>query len=224
MPGHFTHIYTARRVADHLLTGQFPDWPKVPGLKGRDPVTCGKAMQKWEKFTAIGAIGPDLFYFCQDWNNDILGPVSDELMLAIATYYFIDASKENDWEPLLIILDEAANSQLADLLRFLIKLQKIWRDFVDGWNATVGPMSPTSNLIDGLTGVLSSSRRAGGLKVALKVIAEEELTTFADIFSGFDTVFRRVSAKALPVERRATTAGRRRCASLHQTVDAGHGE
>ena len=29
MPGHFTHIYTARRVADHLLTGSFPDWPKV---------------------------------------------------------------------------------------------------------------------------------------------------------------------------------------------------
>jgi hypothetical protein len=22
MPGHFTHIYTARRVADHLLTGK----------------------------------------------------------------------------------------------------------------------------------------------------------------------------------------------------------
>jgi hypothetical protein len=189
MPGHFTHIYTARRVADHLLAGHFPDWPQVHGLKGRDPVTCGKAMQKWEKFTAIGAIGPDLFYFCQDWNNDILGPVSDELMLAIATYYFIDKSKENDWEPLLIILDEA-NSQLADLLRFLIKLQKIWQDFVDGWNATVGPIvADIENLIDGLTGGVLSQFGVvlDELKVALKVVAEEELTTFADIFSGFDT-------------------------------------
>jgi hypothetical protein len=190
MPGHFTHIYTARRVADHLLTGRFPDWPDVGvRLKGRDPVTLGKIMQKWEKFTAIGAIGPDLFYFCQDWNNEILGPLSDELMLAIATYYFIDAAKEDDWEPLLIILDEA-NSQLAALLRFLIKLQKIWQDFVDGWNATIGPIAADiENLIDGLTGGVLSQFGVilDELKLALKVIAEEELTTFADIFSGFDT-------------------------------------
>src|SRR6476661_9598471 len=153
MPGHFTHIYTARRVADYLISGQFPDWPDVSGaLKGFDPATCGQAMRQWEKFTAIGAIGPDLFYFCQDWNNDILGPVSDELMLAIATYYYIDKNREEDWEPLLIILGEA-NSQLAALLRFLIKLQKIWQKFVDGWNATIGPIvADIDNLIDGLTG------------------------------------------------------------------------
>ena len=24
MPGHFTHIYTARRVSDYLLTGKLP--------------------------------------------------------------------------------------------------------------------------------------------------------------------------------------------------------
>ncbi|MBI1804425.1 MAG: hypothetical protein HY033_04135 [Ignavibacteriae bacterium] len=28
MPGHFTHIYTARRVADLLASGKFTDWPK----------------------------------------------------------------------------------------------------------------------------------------------------------------------------------------------------
>lgn len=190
MPGHFTHIYTARRVADHLITGKFPDWPKVgPGLKARDPVACGQAMKKWEKFTAIGAVGPDIFYFCQDWNNEILGPLSDELMLALATYYFIDTSKENDWEPLLVILEEA-NSQLADFLRFLIKLQKIWDDFVAGWNATVGPIvADIDNLIDGLTGGVLSQFGVvlDELKLALKTVAEEELTTFADIFSGFDT-------------------------------------
>ena len=47
-----------------------------------DPKTCGELMQKWEKFTAIGAIGPDLFFFSQDWNNEILGPISDDIMLA----------------------------------------------------------------------------------------------------------------------------------------------
>ncbi len=190
MPGHFTHIYTARRVADHLLTGKFPDWPKAgAALKGHDPVACGQAMKKWEKFAAVGAIGPDLFYFSQDWNNAVLGPLSDELMLALATYYFIDTASENDWEPLLVILDEA-NSQLAALLRFLIKLQKIWDEFIAGWNATIGPIvKDIDNLIDDLTGGVLSQFGVvlDELQLALKVLAEEELTTFVDIFSGFDT-------------------------------------
>jgi hypothetical protein len=190
MPAHFTHIYTARLVADHLMTGEFPDWPQAEGaLNGRDPVTCGKVMKKWEKFTAIGAIGPDLFYFNQDWNNPVLGPLSDEIMLAFAVYYFLDTAKENDWEPLLLILDEA-NSQLADLLRFLIKLQKIWDDFVAGWNATIGPIvKDIDNLADALTGGLLSQFAVvlDELKLALKEIAEEELLTFMDIFGKFNT-------------------------------------
>src|SRR5205085_10931418 len=132
-PGAFTNMYTARRVADHLLSGEFPDWPQAgSALLKHDPVTCGQIMKDWEKFTAIGAIGPDLFYFAQDYNSSPLGPLSDELMLALAVYYYFDTAKEEDWEPLLIILDRV-NSTLAALLRFLIKLQKIWHSFVDGW-------------------------------------------------------------------------------------------
>ncbi len=190
MPAHFTHIYTARLVADHLTTGKFPDWPATgDALDSRDPVTCGKVMKKWEKFTAIGAIGPDLFYFSQDWNNDILGPLSDEIFLAFAVYYFIDKAKENDWEPLLVILDEA-NSQLADLIRFLIKLQKIWDEFVAGWNATIGPIvADIDNLADALTGGVLSQFAVvlDELKLALTGIAEEELLTFADIWGKFNT-------------------------------------
>jgi hypothetical protein len=190
MPGHFTHIYTARRVADHLLTGHFPDWPQAGNvLTSHDPVTCGNIMQKWEKFTAIGAIGPDLFYFCQDWNNDTLGPLSDKLMLILATYYFLDTESENDYIILLAILEEA-DSQLAALFRFLIKLQKIWQAFLDGWNATIGPIAADiENLADGLTGGVLSQFGVvlDELKVALKLIAEEELLTYKDIFSAFDT-------------------------------------
>lgn len=105
MPGHFTHIYTARRVADLLASGKFGDWPDLgeggDAVAGDDPKTCGELMQKWEKFTAIGAIGPDLFFFSEDWNNEILGPISDDIMLALAVYYFFDAAKEDNWEPVL---------------------------------------------------------------------------------------------------------------------------
>jgi hypothetical protein len=190
MPGHFTHIYTQRRVAAYLITGHFPDWPQAgSALFKYDPATCGHIMQKWEKFAAIGAIGPDLFYFSQDYNGLPLGPASDELMLALATYYFFDAAKEDDWEPLLIILDQV-NATMAALLRFLIKLQKIWQQFVDGWNATIGPIvADIENLADALTGGLLSEFAVviDELKLALKTIAEEELLTYADIFTNFDT-------------------------------------
>ena len=84
MPGHFTHIYTARRVSDHLIDGEFPDWPQeASGIRKFDPVHCGTVMRTWEKYTAIGAIGPDLFYFSQDYNGEPLGPLSDDIMLML---------------------------------------------------------------------------------------------------------------------------------------------
>jgi hypothetical protein len=68
MPGHFTHNYTAWRVSDLLLSGEFHDWPEDfdPGYDQR---FCGDVTRNWEKFTAVGAIGPDLFYFSEDYNT-----------------------------------------------------------------------------------------------------------------------------------------------------------
>jgi hypothetical protein len=188
MPAHFTHIYTARRVADLLAGGDFVDWPEGVDVP-YDPVTCGTAMRDWEKFTAVGAIGPDLFYFSQDYNTEPVGQRSDVLMLALATYYYMDAAKEDDWEPLLIILEEVS-STMAALLRFLIKLEKIWKSFVQTWDDTIGPLvDAASSVLDDLTGGLISqfSVAIDELQVALKTIGEEELLTFHDIFGGFDT-------------------------------------
>ena len=42
MPGHFTHIYTSRRVAEHLLTGNSPIGHK---LATRSPATICKRVQ-----------------------------------------------------------------------------------------------------------------------------------------------------------------------------------
>jgi hypothetical protein len=74
-------------------------------VAGLDRKIWGDLMSKWEKFTAIGAIGPDLFFFSQDWNYPALEPHSDDIMLALAIYYYYyDFAKENDWEPLIAIL------------------------------------------------------------------------------------------------------------------------
>jgi Zinc dependent phospholipase C len=194
MPGHFTHIYTARRVADYLASGTITDWPQSPddhtNAAGKyDPVFCGTMMRKWEKFTAVGAIGPDLFYFSQDYNSKLIGPLSDNLMLSLAIYYYFDAAKEDNWEPLLLILQDV-NEEFAGILRLLIKLQKIWNDFVASWNATIGPLvDAASEILDDLTGGLISQFQVtiDELKQAIITIGEEELLTFIDIFNYFDS-------------------------------------
>ena len=147
-------------------------------------------MQKWEKFTAIGAIGPDLFFFSQDWSNDILGPISDDIMLALAVYYFFDAASEDDWEPVLAILGEV-NSTLAGIIRLLIQLQKIWNDFVTVWNNTIGPfVEVAGEIADDLTGgILSEFGDAvQELLNAIETVGVEEITTYAGIWSLMNTV------------------------------------
>jgi hypothetical protein len=202
MPGHFTHIYTARRVADLLASGDFTDWPQLGGggdaVTHYDPKTCGQLMHKWEKFTAIGAIGPDLFFFSQDWSNDILGPRSDDIMLALAVYYFFDAASEDDWEPILVILQDV-NSTLTAIIRFLIKIQKIWNDFVTVWDNTIGPLvDAASELLDDLTGGILSEFQAGlqELLNAIETVGVQELSTYADLWGAMNTVI----AKGWPEE------------------------
>ncbi|MGI5144248.1 hypothetical protein [Streptomyces sp. CA-106110] len=193
MPGHFTHIYTARRVADLLASGKFTDWPDMGkgsnAVKGYTPEYCGRIMCKWEKFTAIGAIGPDLFFFSMDWNNPILGPRSDDIMLALATYYFFDAAKEDHWEPLLDILQDV-NSPMVSILRFLIKLQQKWKDFVAVWNGTIGPLvDAASEIIDDLTGgVLGEFKGAlEQLLNEIEALGVEGITTYADLWGLMNT-------------------------------------
>jgi hypothetical protein len=202
MPGHFTHIYTARRVADLLATGKFTDWPDLgaggEALAGYHPQTCGEIMQRWPKATATGAIGPDIFFFSEDWSNDILGPRSDEIMFALAIYYFFDAAKEDDWEPLLAILDDVDTTMTA-FIRFLIKLQKIWNDFVKVWDKTIGPLvDAASELLDDLTGGVLNEFLGllQQLLDAIETIGVEELSTFADIWGAMNTVV----AKGYPEE------------------------
>ncbi len=193
MPGHFTHIYTARRVADLLSSGDFNDWPGIGGndlLAKYPPEFCGQVMTDWEKFTAVGAIGPDIFFFSEDWSNDILGPRSDLIMLALATYFYFDAAAEDDWEPLLIILDQVS-STMAGIIRFLIQLNKIWQDFIKGWNRTIGPFVDTlADLADDLTGGILSELKTvlEELLLAMKQLGEEWITDYAGIWDMMNTV------------------------------------
>jgi len=120
MPGPFTHIYTARRIAEVLRSGGVTEQfirpedgelnrsqslqDELLALTGR--AACAKAMDNWPKFTAVGAVGPDLFFFLQDYNESSID--SDELMLAISLLYYLDDKGlfKDPVEGLLTILSE----------------------------------------------------------------------------------------------------------------------
>lgn len=203
MPGHFTHVYTARRLAEWLgEQDRFnpldagDNVPPVDGGRfGLGAQRCSEVMTKWPIYTNIGAIGPDLFFFCQDYGSGPLAEFEfedDLLMLAMSVYYWVDHAKDEEWEPLLIILAEV-DQTFAKIVRILIRLMKIWDDFVAAWDATIGPIvDAIDEAIDDLTGGVLSALEAAltELVTALEKVAEEELITFTDIFSWFSLKMR----------------------------------
>ncbi len=203
MPGHFTHIYTARQVMHWLARQEIfnPDdhgdglTPLTGELSGISPGEAARVMAEWPRFTATGAIGPDLFFFCQDYGSGSLAATpfeDDALMLAMAIAYWVDAAADDDYAPLIALLAEV-NTTFAQVVSFLLQLDKIWKDFQQAWDATIGPVVSTLGAaLDDLSGGLIS--QAGdaidALAAALKQFVVAKLTTFSDIFSWFSLKMR----------------------------------
>ena len=210
MPGPFTHIYTQRRIADFLARGQADGGVsdnfvrKVDGslldpqlldktmLGALTPSQCAQHMLDWPKFAALGAIGPDLFFFLQDYAQPQIP--SDELMLAMSLLYWLDdQGRVDEWEGLLAIIEDITGSAFVSLLRFLIKLNKLWKDFVEKLQDLIGPiLDAAGQLLDDLTGGLLSE--LGDLFTQLKndlmVLIGEEALSGQDIFSFFSLKMR----------------------------------
>jgi hypothetical protein len=184
-------MYGARRVADYLATAKVTDWPRVaegPAV-AYQPADLAHFMTTWPKFTSLGAEGPDLMMLSQDFNTEPLGPESNELMLALTVYYFYKTAKAEDWEPLLLIL-EHVSSTLAALVRFLMMLDRAWKDFESAWASTIGPfVNAADAALDDLTGGVVSAFGDALMefKKAIELIGLEELLTFKDIFGNFNT-------------------------------------
>jgi hypothetical protein len=201
MPGHFTHIYTARRVADLLVDPDTTSFdivgtPLHSIADGHTPLECGRIMQTWERFTALGAVGPDLFFFCQDYSSGPLAATEfqdDVLMLAMAAYYWGDAAKQDDYAPLLLLLEEV-NGTFAEIARILIQLQKAWAAFVAVYNRTVKRfVDDVVTVLDDLTGGLIDEFTTAiqDLAHAILEVIEMEALTYHDIFSFFSLKMRK---------------------------------
>lgn len=200
MPGHFTHIYTARRVADLLSDPATTSFGEAEVslesvADGLTPQACGEIMRRWERFTAVGAVGPDLFFFSQDYSSGPLAaaPFQDDiLMLAMAAYYWGDAAKEDDYEPLLVLLAEV-NGTFAEIARVLIQLKKAWDEFVKVYNRTVKKyVDEIVTVLDDLSGgvIEEFTTAISNLGNAILQIVEMEVLTYGDIFSWFSLKMR----------------------------------
>ena len=208
MPGPFTHIYTARRIAEFLKSAAVTDEfvrradGKLQAEQMLDPAKlaqlgrqqCADAMNKWEKFTAVGAIGPDLFFWLQDYNDNRIP--GDEVMLAMNLLYYLDDQNrlEDPYDGLLSILELVIGDAWTSILRFIIKLNKIWQDFLEKWNQFIGPiLDKAGQAIDDLSGGIFSALGDAitQLKNAILELAEEEILTKGDIFGWFSLKMRK---------------------------------
>ena len=208
MPGPFTHIYTERRLADFLtqdataggVNASFVrdvDGNLISGLDpgmlhGLTPAEAARLMQDWPKFAALGAIGPDFFFFLQDYANPAIP--CDEIMFALSLLYWLDdEGRIDEWEGLLAIIADITGNAFVALLRFLIKLSKIWQKFIDALMDVIGPiLDAAGQVINDLTGGLLTE--LGDLFTQLKndlmtLIAEEALS-WQDVFAFFSLKMR----------------------------------
>jgi hypothetical protein len=204
MPGPFTHIYTQRRVQDLLADGVTADFvrPADGGLLAArrldpdgamlDAQELGRAMSDWPKFAALGAVGPDIFFFLQDYADPRIP--CDEIMLGMSLLYYLDDQGRLDdpYEGLLLILAEISDTW-AGILRLILKLDKLWKQFLEVWNATIGAiLDKAGQVIDDLTGGLLSELGDAftELRNALIAVGAEEILTEGDIFAWFSLKMR----------------------------------
>jgi hypothetical protein len=188
-------MYGARRVADYLAhTRNFvpaSEGPLDPAQMMAPPeqaVQFADVMQKWPKFTALGAIGPDMLVFLADF-GDLVGKgqfAPDEIMLKLAAVYALDDSKRNDWQPLIEILD-GMNHPLAAALSLMITLDKLWTEKVKEpvADALAGIAETATRVVDVLThGLVTALNQASDeFHDAVLLMLLARLPALTDVFS-----------------------------------------
>ena len=130
MPGPMIHISVMRATAQRLAeAGYVPQGSDRinPKWVGADPKELGRLMQQHANFAALGAIGPDLFFFLPDFRDVKLGPVPIPL-----------------------------SSVLSNFTHYLLKLYDAVDPYVTKYEKYLGPIvQDTEEEISRLTGGLS---------------------------------------------------------------------
>lgn len=162
MPGPMIHISVMRAVGKQLAdNGYAPQRSERidPEWQGADPKGLGQLMLDHSNFAALGAIGPDLFFFLPDFKDVGVDPINVPL-----------------------------SSVLANFVHFLLKVYDAVDPYVSKWEKYIGPIAEdTQEEISRLTGGLSEvvGDVAGELRDILIAALEDLATQNWDLFTFF---------------------------------------
>jgi hypothetical protein len=181
MPGPFTHIYAARRVADLLSQqGAFTgpgDGPVAPGQPLGDSSKAAyyaQVMHAYPKLASLGAVGPDMFFFL----GDLRGVPGDDFMLALRLGYQLDTWSSENWGPLIKLLTSNNYEKVhpwSAILALALQIDVAWQAFVSTYQEVVAPVvDGFENLANAITGDLLNS---------LGTVLQQFLSTVEGLFA-----------------------------------------
>src|SRR5436309_3674702 len=131
MPGPYIHIAVSDQVRNRLR--DLPTWSagpsmaNLPALNGPSPADIADLAARHPNYYALGAIGPDLFFFLPDFRAICIGgrryPIANPLLSIVQTleklYDLLDKWILEDYEryigPVSENIDEALSRLTGDL-------------------------------------------------------------------------------------------------------------
>jgi hypothetical protein len=119
MPGPGTHVLVADKVEVHLR--DLKNWPYTgaDGPNATLPPDFAAIAQAHPNYYALGAVGPDLFFFLPDFRNHLASPLIGVVHLLDGMYEKLDTWILEDWEryfgPVGENIEEAISRMTGDL-------------------------------------------------------------------------------------------------------------
>lgn len=119
MPGPGTHVLVSDKVVKHLQ--EMPNWTygATGGANGTLPRELADLATAHSNYYALGAVGPDLFFFLPDFRNHLASPLIGVVHLLDDLYAKLDSWILEDWEryfgPGSENVDEAISRLTGDL-------------------------------------------------------------------------------------------------------------
>jgi hypothetical protein len=120
MPGPGTHVLVADKVVERLRgTSAWPFNPSVGGTNATLASTMASIAADHPNYYALGAVGPDFFFFLPDFRNHLASPLIGVVHFLDDAYAKLDAWVLEDWEryfgPGSENIDEAISRLTGDL-------------------------------------------------------------------------------------------------------------
>ncbi len=111
MPGWYIHLEVAKKIAENLPTTTI-DAFNGPGPTPQDLATC---IQDYPNYYALGAIGPDLFFFLPDFKGVRGNFVAQVAEWVIKWFDIFDKNVITPWEDKFAPISEDQNELVSRL-------------------------------------------------------------------------------------------------------------